>query len=243
MITYNEEDNIDEALRSVLDAGEIIIVDSFSTDRTVEIARKYTDRLYQSSWQGFAKQKQQAIDLAEAEWVFLLDADERMTPELKKEIEETIKNTDKNGFFVPRKNYFLNRWIRHSGWWPDYTLRLFRNGTGRIPYRAVHERIVVDGETGHLKKPFIHYTYKNTNQFIDKAQKYSSLAAQEMHSQGRRFRITDLLFRPPVTFMKMYFLQQGFRDGLHGLVLAILYSYYTFLKYIKLWEATECTSE
>ena len=243
MITYNEEDNIDEALKSVRDAREIIIVDSFSTDRTIEIARKYTDRVYQSSWQGFAKQKQQAIDYASAEWIFLLDADERMTPELKNEIEKTIKNTRKNGFFVPRKNYFLNKWIRHSGWWPDYTLRLFRNGTGRIPYRAVHEKIVVDGERGYLKNPIVHYTYKTINQFIDKSRRYSSLSAQEMRSKGRKFRLANLLFNPPVTFIKMYFIQQGFRDGLHGLVLAILYSYYTFLKYIKLWEATECTSE
>ncbi len=243
MITFNEEENIDDALSSVQDAGEIIIVDSFSTDRTTEIARRYTDRVYRSSWQGFAKQKQMAIDLATCDWVFLLDADERMTDELRGEIEGIITTTSKKGFFVPRKNYFLNKWIRHSGWWPDYTLRLFRRGTGRIPYRAVHERIVVDGETGRLKNPIVHYTYKDINQFIDKAQRYSTLAALEMHSQGRRFRIADLLLHPPATFVKMYILQHGFRDGLHGLILAILYSYYTFLKYIKLWEAGECTSE
>ncbi len=243
MVTYNEEHNIRDALDSVRDAGEIIVIDSFSNDRTPEIAREYTERFYQHRWEGFARQKQRAIDLATKDWVLLLDADERVTPELKDEISMVIKNTDRDGYYIPRKNHFLGKWIRHSGWWPDHTLRLFRKGKGGMVKREVHERIEVKGSVGYLQNPLIHYTYRNINQFLDKMKQYSSLSAMEMKKEGRSFSVLQILLKPPATFIRMYLLRQGFRDGLHGLILAILYSYYTFLKYIKLWEVDRCTSE
>ncbi len=240
MVTYNEEENLGQALESARDADEIVVVDAFSTDRTVEIARAYTERVYQQHWRGFSVQKQSAIDHAEGEWILLLDADERLTAELREEIREAINGTGKDGFYLPRKNYFLGRWIRHGGWWPDLTLRLFRNGRGAVKAREVHERIEVDGPVGRLKNPLLHYTYHSLEQFIRKMNNYSTLSAREMASAGKTFNLKGLLLNPPATFFRMYLLRQGFRDGLHGLVLAILYSYYSFLKYAKLWE-DECT--
>ena len=126
IVTKNEEANIEAALDSVKDAAEIVVIDSFSSDRTVEICRKYTDKVFQKEWEGYAKQKQSAVDLAEGPWVFMLDADERFTPELKAEVINAVEEDSHNGFYAPEKNFFMDRWIRHGGWWPDYTLRLFK---------------------------------------------------------------------------------------------------------------------
>ena len=131
IVTKNEEANIEAALDSVKDAAEIVVIDSFSSDRTVEICRKYTDKVFQKEWEGFAKQKQAAVDLAAGPWVFILDADERFTPELKAEVINAIKENSHVGFYVPRKNFFMGKWIRHGGWRPDYTLRLFRKNAGQ----------------------------------------------------------------------------------------------------------------
>lgn len=141
IVTHNEERNIEDALKSAAAFQEIVVVDSFSSDRTVEICKKYTDKVFQHEWQGFARQKQMAVDHAFCEWVFILDADERITPALQQEIAQVAAHDSTHGFdgfLVPRKNYFLGRWIRHSGWWPDHTLRLFRKSAGRFEGRAVH---------------------------------------------------------------------------------------------------------
>jgi len=214
---------------------EIVIVDAFSTDRTVEICRKYTDRIYQHEWPGYAKQKQRAVDYAGAPWVLILDADERISPELRDEIAVAIRQTDCNGFYIPRKNFFLGRWIRHSGWWPDSTLRLFRKGKGSLEDREVHEKVLVQGRVGNLTSPLQHYTYRTISDYIKKMETYSTLAAHELRKRGRP-GMASLLFRPFFTFLKMYVLRLGFLDGMHGLVLAVLYGYYTFLKYAKAWE-------
>ena len=152
IVTKNEEINIEDALRSVADAQDIIVVDSFSTDRTVEICRTYTDKVFQHEWEGFAKQKQRAVDYAEGPWVLILDADERVTPELKSELVDAISGSDCSGFYMPRENYFIGKRIRYSGWWPDYTLRLFLKDSGCFELREVHEKVVVEGKTGYLKK-------------------------------------------------------------------------------------------
>ena len=141
IVTANEEHNIKDALESVRLFREIVIIDALSTDRTAEICRAYTDKFYQFPWKGYAAQKQDAVDRTSLEWVLILDADERVTPELRQEIRETVPVTAHAGFFIPRKNYFLGRWIRHSGWWPDHTLRLFRKGAGRVEMREVHEKV------------------------------------------------------------------------------------------------------
>ncbi len=236
IVTKNEEDNIEDALQSVADANEIIVVDSFSTDNTVEICKKYTDKVYQHEWQGFALQKQTAVDYAKGQWVMILDADERVSPELKAEIVLKIADGNHNGFYVPRENYFLGRWIRHSGWWPDNTLRLFRKDRGRLEPREVHEKVVVEGTIGKLANPLKHYTYKSISDYVERMQRYSTLAAREIRKKSGRAGVLSLTLRPSATFFKMYLLKRGFLDGMHGFVLALLYSCYTFLKYAKTWE-------
>lgn len=237
VITKNEEKNIKDALESVKDFEEIIIVDSFSEDKTLEICREYTDKIFQHEWQGFAKQKQLAIDKTTLPWVLVLDADERVTEGLKNEILEKIKD-DKNGYFIPRKNFFLNRWIKHSGWWPDYTLRLFKKDRGKMQQREVHEKIIVDGKIGYLREPLIHYTYYSLDDFIKKMQIYASLSAEEnfKFTLSKKKIILKMTFSPFFTFFKMFILRLGFLDGLRGFILAVLYSFYSFLKYAKVWE-------
>ncbi|GAB6183324.1 glycosyltransferase family 2 protein [Thermodesulfovibrio hydrogeniphilus] len=238
IITKNEEDNIRDALESVKDFEEIVVVDSFSTDKTVEICRLYTDKIYQIEWKGFAEQKQMAVDKTSLQWVLILDADERVTEELKEEIVEIIKKGDKDGYFIPRKNFFLGKWIRHSGWWPDYTLRLSKKDKGRMENRLVHEKISLQGEAGYLKSPLLHFTYKSIEEFIEKMQKYSTLSALEiLNKKPSKYKvIVKLILSPIFTFFKMYLLRLGFLDGLRGFILAILYSFYSFLKYAKVWE-------
>ncbi len=236
IVTRDEEMNIEEALRSAEGFGEIIVVDSFSTDRTAEICRAYTDRVYQHEWPGYANQKQKAVDYAILPWVLILDADERISPELRDEIASVIKNTECDGFSLPRKNYFLGRWIRHSGWWPDSTLRLFRKGKGVLEDREVHEKVVVHGRVCTLRGPLLHYTYRTIADYLRKMDIYSVLASREIRKKSGKPGAAAILFKPFFTFVKMYFLRLGFLDGMHGLILAVLYSYYTFLKYVRAWE-------
>ncbi|MBF0328110.1 MAG: glycosyltransferase family 2 protein [Nitrospirae bacterium] len=240
IIVKNEERNIAEALESVRDFDDIVVVDSFSDDRTVELCRKYTDRVYQHEWVNFSKHKQIAVDYAKNEWVFILDADERATPALKAEIVSRIKDEKISGYFAPRKNYFLGRWIRHSGWWPDYSMRLFRKSVSHLEPREVHERVLVNGLTAHLKEPFEHYTYRTVSEYIAKMERYSTMSAKEIYDKKAAKAVLSIFINPPAAFFRMYFLQQGFRDGLHGFVLAALYSFYTFLKYLKVWERKHC---
>ncbi len=231
--------NIEEALRSVREFPEIIVIDDFSTDDTVAIAQRFDAKIYRIKWQGYAKQKQTGIDRATQPWVLVLDSDERVTGELKRDIADAIANAGYQGYYIPRKNFFLGRWIRYSGWWPDYTLRLFRKDSAYMEQREVHEKIVVNGKTSRLKSPLEHFTYRTISDYIKKMDNYSTLAARELKGKGISFKPYYLFIKPPFTFLKMFLLQQGFRDGFHGLILALLYSFYTFLKYLKLWEIQE----
>lgn len=247
IITKDEEKNIRAALESVKDFEDVVVLDSFSKDRTVDICRELGCRVYQHEWMGYAIQKQMAVGQAKNEWVFILDADERVTPQLANEISQLFNNSPipQDGFYVPRKNFFLGKWIKHSGWWPDYTLRLFRKERGYIEEREVHERVIVKGSAGYLKGPLEHYTYRRLSDFIKKMEIYSGLAAKEVAKKRKTLIYTafKMLLSPPYTFFKMFFLQQGFRDGLRGLILAVLYSYYTFLKYAKAWEMREVNNQ
>lgn len=238
IITRNEEKKIREALESVKDFEEIVIVDSFSDDRTVEICRNYTDRIFQIEWRGYSEQKSLAISKTTLNWVLVIDADERVTEELKKEIMEKIKDQTISGYYIPRKNFFLGKWIKHCGWWPDYTLRLFQRQTGRLDRRLVHEKIVVNGKTDYLREPLLHYTYESIEEFIEKMQKYSTLSALDFIGQNpSKFKVLlKLFFSPPFTFFKMFIIRKGFLDGQRGLILSLLYSFHSFLKYAKSWE-------
>jgi glycosyltransferase involved in cell wall biosynthesis len=236
IVTKDEEKNIKDALESVREFEEVVVLDAFSRDGTLEICKRYTPRVFQQEWKGYARQKQAAMDLANKEWVLILDADERVTPALKRELAGKIGEGMRDGFYLPRKNYFLGKWIRHSGWWPDYTLRLFRKEVSHVELREVHEKVVVKGSVGHLKEPIEHYTYRTIADYLKKMEQYSTLSANELFQRKSTPPVLSMIANPTYVFLKMFFLRQGFRDGMHGFVLAGLYSVYTFLKYVKIWE-------
>jgi len=241
IITYNEEENIKHCLESVKWSDEIVIIDSFSNDKTVEIAREYTSQVFQNKWTNFSQQKNLALGKASSEWVLNIDADERVTPELKEEI-LTILNSQFqsfDGYYIPLRNHYLGRWIRHCGWYPDYHLRLFRRGKGRFNERMVHESVIVEGRKGHLKSCLNHYSYKDLSDHLSKIDKFTSLAAEEMFTNGKRARVFDLLLRPLVKFVKMYLIKRGYLDGIYGFIVSIIGSFYVFTKYLKLWELSK----
>jgi len=237
VITKNEARNIEDCLRSVAWAQEIIVLDQYSADGTADIARSLGARVYQEPWKGFAGQKNSALEKATGDWILSLDADERITPPLRAEIEETMSRKDAfHGYFIVRKNFFSGQWIRHGGWYPDYCLRLFKKKSGRFEERAVHEKIVVAGPTGYLKNPLEHYTYRSVADYVIRMERYSRLAALEIQEAKRPLLLTALTLRPAFTFLNMYLLRGGFLDGEKGLFLAASYAYYTFLKYYRFSE-------
>ena len=237
VITKNEARNIEDCLRSVAWAQEIVVVDQFSSDGTAEMARSLGARVYQESWKGFARQKNSAVEKTTGDWILSLDADERIPGPLKEEIEETIGRKDAfHGYFIPRKNFFAGQWIRHGGWYPDYCLRLFKKGSGRFEERAVHERILVKERTGYLRNPLEHYTYRSVADYLIRLERYSRLAALEIPEGKRPLLWQALTLRPAFTFLNMYLLRGGFLDGEKGLFLAASYAYYTFLKYYRFSE-------
>ncbi len=235
IITRNEAGNIRRCLESLTWAGEIVVVDQFSEDGTPEMAASCGARVFQEPWHGFARQKTIAVDRTTRPWVLIVDADERVTDSLRMEIEATVRvDGPEDGFFIARRNYFCGQWIRYGGWYPDYSLRLFRREKGRFEERAVHEKVVVQGSAGYLKHPLEHFTYVSVSDYLRRMERYSGLAAHEMARQGRQPRWHHLALRPLFTFIKMYGLKLGFMDGRAGFFLAISYAYYTFLKYYRL---------
>jgi glycosyltransferase involved in cell wall biosynthesis len=237
IIALDQETHIGPCLESAAFADEIVVVDTGSTDRTVEVARSYTDRIYRTEWQGFGRTKNYALDQTTGHWVFSLDTDERIPPALKDEILAVVRaGGPLAAYRVPRKNYFAGRWIRHLGWYPDYVLRLFRRGAGRFGEREVHEEVVVSGKVGHLQTPLEHYSYNSVTEYRARNERYARLAAREMAKNGRRPLPGELAWRPFFTFLKLYFLRRGFLEGALGFTLARLASRYTFLKYYYLRE-------
>ncbi|MFC1672356.1 glycosyltransferase family 2 protein [Planctomycetota bacterium] len=237
VITYNEEDNLGDCLESVSWADEIVVVDSHSTDGTVAIAREYTDRVIDHDFEGHVQQKNYAIDQAKNEWVLCVDADERVTPELKQEILDAMDNPGETaGYSMPRLSYYLGRFVRRGGWYPDRKLRLFRRDRGRWGGRNPHDRVEVDGPVKPFQGDLHHYSYKNIADHLDTINSFTRIAAEAMAGEGRHARLVDLIFRAPVKFLKMYVLKGGFLEGRVGLVMAVMSSYYVFLKYAKLWE-------
>jgi glycosyltransferase involved in cell wall biosynthesis len=238
VIALNQETNIGECLESVVGfADEIVVVDTGSCDHTVELARRYTDRVLTAAWQGFGRTKNYALDQARGDWVFSLDTDERVPPALQDEIQAVLKADGPcAGYRVPRKNYFCGRWIRHLGWYPDYTLRLFRRDLGRFRDREVHEEVVVAGPVGTLTTPLEHYSYNSVSEYITRMDRYARLAAVELAKRGRRPYPGELVYHPLFTFLHLFCLRRGFLEGLTGYTLAVLMSMYKFLKYYYLRE-------
>jgi glycosyltransferase involved in cell wall biosynthesis len=243
VITQNEEANIGRTLASVQPltqaGGETIVVDCGSTDGTVGIAQALGAKVFLEDWKGFAAQKNSAIAKASCDWVLSLDADEVVTEDLRAEIEQVLASPDTeiNGYWVPRMNYILGRWIRHGGFWPDPKLRLFRLGTGRFVDRPVHETIQIDGELGHLIEPIFHEAYPTISSYIEHMNRYSSLGAELAAQKGQiRFTLLNILLRPLGTFIYNYVIRGGFLDGREGLLLHLYHAVYVSWKYAKAWE-------
>ncbi len=234
IITLNEEKNIERCLRSLDFVDEIILLDSHSTDKTKEIAKKFTAKISQVDWAGFGKTKELARQKASGNWVFSIDADEEVSTKLKEEILQAVQNNFYSGYFILRKSNFLGKWINHSGWYPDFVLRLFQKETGKFDDSLVHEQVRVKGEIGYLNYPLRHYTYPNLELYFKKLKRYTALSAQQLYQRNGRAYPWDLIFRPPATFIKMYLLKLGFLDGWQGLILAILSGYQVLIKYLKL---------
>ncbi len=243
IIALNEKDNIRDAIKSLSFADQIIVADTGSTDNTAEIAKNAGAEVHKIKFSGFGETKNKALELCDGEWVFLLDADERVSEELAESIlKAAAHNSDTAGFNVNRLTYFLGKPIRHSGWYPDYILRFFKREKGKFSPRLVHEEITVDGPVGRLDGLIIHYSYTNLRQYLDKLNEYSSLSAREMRSSDRKFNYADFIFRPFLIFLKMYFFKAGFLDGFNGILLAALSSYHVLIKYAKLrqlWKGSD----
>ncbi len=225
ILTYNSEKYLEEVLHSANFADEVLLLDSGSTDRTLAIAQKAGCRIERQRWLGFGQQKQRAVDLAKNNWIFVLDSDEVIPLDLRDEILNTLESPKFSAYSVPRLNYFFGKPIRYGGLYPDATLRLFDRRKGHFSKDAVHEKVLVDGKTGMLKHPMIHYAYVSIEEFIQKQNRYSTLGAKSNRIKA--------LFNSYWTFFRMYILKQGFRDGWHGYLIARLYAQYTFWKYAK----------
>jgi glycosyltransferase involved in cell wall biosynthesis len=238
IITFNEEKNIRDCLESIKWIEEIIIVDSFSTDRTVDICKEYTQKIFQREWPGHVRQKQFALEQAQGEWILSLDADERLSPEaaeeMKKEIFDDVPDID--GFRFPRHSYYLGRWINHGGWYPDCKLRLIRKGKGRWGGRDPHDKIIADGPTKPLKGEILHYVYDNLSHQLETVNSFSTISAEQWNKEGKKFNLFLIFLRPPIRFLEMYVWKKGFLDGFPGFVIAMASAFYVFLKYAKLWE-------
>ncbi len=238
--TGNEEHNIEAAIHSVSFADEVMVVDSYSTDRTVELAQQFDIRLLQREYEHSASQKNWAIPQASHEWILLLDADERVTPDLRAEIEKilTEENT-KDAYWIYRQNYLMGRKLNYSGWQGDKVIRLFRKSKSRYENKHVHAEVLVDGSVGYLKNKLQHYTYKSLEHMLFKADRYTSWGAYDRVKRVKKVGAYQLLVKPAFTFFKKYFLQLGILDGKVGFILAAHSSYYIFLRSLKIWRIHE----
>lgn len=235
IITYNEESNLRRCLESVKWVDEIIIVDSNSTDATLEIAREYGAVIHEIKWQGFGHAKQTCVDKATSDWILSIDADEELTPELTWEIRQIISSdSEYDGFDIPRMTNFLGRWIKHCGWYPDRILRLFRRDKGHFDGAKIHERVILEGLIGHLRCDLLHHCYPNLDLYLEKSNRYTSVGAQAAFDRGKRTTFFDLVVRPPVSFISHYLVRQGFRDGVEGFMVSVLSAVAVFNKYAKL---------
>ena len=236
IITRNNEATLRRCLESVAWAGEIVVVDSGSTDRTVEIAREFTANVHQTpDFPGHGPQKNRALDRATGDWVFSLDSDEWVTPELRAGLEAAMASPgDKAAFFMPRRSSFCGRFMRHSGWWPDHVTRLWRRGAARFSEDHTHDRVIVDGKLGRLRQPVMHEAVTDLEQMLVKINLYSSSSAAMFRKEGRRASLATALLHGGWAFVRTYFLRLGFLDGREGFMLAVINAENSYYRYAKL---------
>jgi len=238
IITKNEEENIRQCLQSIGFAGQIVLVDSGSTDSTLQIASEFNCEIHSEEWRGFGPQKQSAIEKCRERWILVLDADERIPRDTAALIKKIVTDSDirEAGFSFPRRNYFQGRWIKHAGWWPDRIVRLFRKEAGRMSAAAVHESVEVQGAIGNLDAVIEHYTESRLSKIIQKIDRYSTLGAQAAFKEGKTSSAAGAFVRAFLTFIQDYFFRLGILDGMPGLTLAVTDSVNKFFKYAKLSE-------
>jgi glycosyltransferase involved in cell wall biosynthesis len=234
IITYNEERNIARCIESLRCCDEIVVIDSGSNDRTVELATKLGARVLDVAWRGYAEQKNKASECCENDWVLSLDADEALSEALEAEIWQIKKNgPEYDGYTMPRLAQYLGRWILHSGWHPDRKVRLFDRRRAKWVGNFVHESVVVEGRIGHLNANILHFTCSSLSEHLRTLDRYTTLAAEQLVSQKADIGWKELAVDPAWTFFRTYFLQRGFLDGYEGLAIAYMAAFYNFLKYAK----------
>lgn len=238
--TYNSENKIEECLKSVTFADEIVVVNNSSTDKTEEISKKYTSKVFRRPNNPMLNvNKNYGFTKASGDWILCLDDDERVTPELKKEIETTLNNKalDADGYYIPRKNIVFGKWIQHTGWYPDPQLRLFKKEKGKFEERHVHEMIKVSGKVEYLKEHLLHENYQSINQFLHKTTNiYTPNEAEVLIADGYRATFSDAIKFPLKEFLTRFFAQEGYKDGFHGLMLSVLMAFYHFCIFAYVWE-------
>ncbi|MEW6618454.1 MAG: glycosyltransferase family 2 protein [bacterium] len=236
IITYNEEENIKDCLESVKWADEIVVVDSKSSDKTVEICKEYTDKIIQRKWEGYGLQKQFALEKATSEWVLSIDADERVTAQLKDEILQSQLNKD--GYYIPFKFYWLGRELRYGGCGHEKHIRLFKRQKAKFTQALVHEDLFIDGEIGYFKNYILHFSYKDIRDYFERFNQYSGIEALKKFNQGEKVIFTLQILLSCVDFISRYIFKLGFLDGTQGFLWAIFSSFHRLVKYAKLWEMT-----
>ncbi len=235
IITKNESEHIARCIESILWADEIIILDSGSTDDTVAICKQYTPHVFTTDWPGFGLQKQRALDKANGDWVFSIDADEYVTSELKQEIQKATQQKGVDGFDIPRLSSYCGKNIMHAGWWPDYTLRLFKRESGYFTDSPVHEKIIVQGTIQKFNYPILHEAFIDPDEVLHKVNSYSTLGAKKLLKAQKKTNLPSAIFRGFWSFFRTYFLKLAILDGQHGLMLSISNAEGTYYKYLKLW--------
>jgi glycosyltransferase involved in cell wall biosynthesis len=237
---YNEESKIETCLKSALFADEIVVVDNSSTDKTKDLAKKYTKNVYEqkNNPSEIDLQKNFGFSKATGDWILSLDADEEISKELADELKVLIrKNVKENGFWIPRKNFTFGKWIEHTGWYPDHQIRLFRKGKGKFTDKHVHEKIKIDGEVGYLKSDILHQNYQTISQFIHRAiDIYCPSEAEYLLANGYVFSPFDAIHFPLDEFLSRFFTREGYKDGFHGLMLSLLMAFYRFIVFALIWE-------
>ena len=234
IIAFNEERNLPRAIESLRCADEILVVDSGSTDRTVEIAQKLGARVVENPWLGYAKQKNLAAENAAYDWILSLDADESLSEALEGEIWRLKKKGPEfDAYTMPRMAQYLGRWIHHSGWYPDRKVRLYNRQKARWQGEFVHESVKVDGRVGHFESNLLHFTCDSLSEHLKVMDRYTTLAAEQLLATGQKVTWGRLIFEPPWTFFQTYVLKAGFLDGVEGLAIANMAALYNFVKYAK----------